>query len=102
MQFTSNTVRKLRHSPLAPFMVQVVTPTPANDNFCKPVNDEMFDASLRLFAEHGLGAARAARHQAEQAFFSNDMDRYAWWLGICRLLDRRMAMIAAHKLEANR
>ena len=79
----------------------------ANDNQAKPgtkgpakrgvgaANDQMLRAALRHFAEHGLGAAREARAQAEKAFFEGDRQAYAWWLGITRTLDRRLAAEAA-------
>jgi hypothetical protein len=51
----------------------------------------MLHAALRHFAEHGLGAARAARRQAEAAFFAGDRQTYDWWLAVCRTLDRRLA-----------
>jgi hypothetical protein len=61
-----------------------------------PANDQILRAALRHFAEHGLGAARAARMQAEQAFFAGDRQSYDWWLGITRTLDRRLAKEAEH------
>lgn len=54
-------------------------------------SDLILRAALRHFAEHGLGAARAARAQAEAAFFAGDRQSYEWWLGITRTLDRRLA-----------
>ena len=51
-------------------------------------------AALMHFAEHGLGAARAAREKAEAAFFAGDRAGYDWWLAITRTLDRRMAIEA--------
>lgn len=48
-------------------------------------------AALQLFARHGLGAARQARTNAEDAFFAGDRAGYDWWLGICRALDTRVA-----------
>lgn len=64
-----------------------------NDDAAHPVaaNDHLLHAALRHFAQHGLGAARAAREQAEQAFAQGDRQSYRWWLGITRTLDRRMA-----------
>ena len=53
--------------------------------------DHMMRAALRHFAEHGMGAAEAARQQAEQAHFTGDTEAYEWWLGVCRTLDRRLA-----------
>ena len=55
----------------------------------------LLHAALRHFAEHGLGAAREARAQAEAAFFAGDRQAYDWWLGITRTLDRRLAAEAA-------
>jgi hypothetical protein len=63
----------------------------ANDNAGGIGNDRMLRAALRHFAAHGLGAAEAARATAESAFFAGDRAEYRWWLGICRILDRRMA-----------
>ena len=67
------------------------TAAPANDNGNQAPGEEIFKASLRHFAEHGLGAARAARAQAQQAFFAGDRQAYDWWLSITRTLDRRLA-----------
>lgn len=67
----------------------------ANDN--RPLGapnaleDQVLRDALRHFAEHGLGAARAAREKAENAFFAGDRQAYDWWLGITRTLDRRLA-----------
>ena len=63
----------------------------ANDNGANAEHDQMLRAALRHFGEHGLGAARMARQSAETAFFAGDRERYDWWLGICRMLDRRLA-----------
>ncbi|EAQ30546.1 hypothetical protein NAP1_07200 [Erythrobacter sp. NAP1] len=68
----------------------------ANAGDHKPANDQMLRAALRHFAEHGLGAARQARAQAEKAFFEGDRQAYDWWLGITRTLDRRLAAEAAN------
>ncbi|MEO1729981.1 MAG: hypothetical protein AAFR64_04515 [Pseudomonadota bacterium] len=59
------------------------------------LHDEVLRAALRHFAQHGLGAARAARAQAEAAFFAGDRQAYEWWLGITRTLDRRLAQEAS-------
>ncbi len=67
------------------------TAAPANDNGNQAPGEEIFKASLRHFAEHGLGAARAARAQAQEAFFAGDRQAYDWWLSITRTLDRRLA-----------
>jgi hypothetical protein len=63
----------------------------ANDNSRGFGDDRLLRAALRHFAAHGLGAAEAARAEAERAFFAGDSAEYRWWLGICRMLDRRMA-----------
>ena len=99
MPSTSNVVRKFEHGPLS-YMLAARKPCSfANDNEEETVSEAMLEAALRHFAAHGLGAARAARHAAEQAFFAGKRDDYRWWLGICRILDRRMAIMAARKLE---
>lgn len=62
-----------------------------NDNFHGFGDDRLLRAALRHFAAHGLGAAEAARTEAERAFFAGETAEYRRWLGICRMLDRRMA-----------
>ena len=72
------------------------------NNACAELfNDQMLRAALRHFAQHGLGAARVARAQAEKAFFEGDRQAYDWWLGITRTLDSRMATDTA-KLPPHR
>lgn len=74
-----------------------------NDNAGGTNDDRMLRAALRHFAAHGLGAAEAARSNAETAFFAGDSTEYRWWLDICRMLDRRMAeAVAARRDAANR
>lgn len=64
----------------------------ANDNGGgKSTDPSIVEASLRHFAEYGLGAARAARYKAEQAFFAGDQSGFRLWQEICRQLDRRLA-----------
>lgn len=83
--------RSFPHSPLAWLRPGAEPGTAANDNGGLPENDLLLDAALRHFARHGIGAARAARAQAETAFFAGDRAGYDWWLAICRTLDRRLA-----------
>jgi hypothetical protein len=64
---------------------------PCNDNNAAHSDDALLRAALRHFAEHGLAAAGHARRRAEAAWFAGDRDAYRWWLGICRMLDRRLA-----------
>lgn len=64
----------------------------ANDNGAdRQAADKVLRAALHHFAQHGLGAAKVARAQAEKAFFDGDRETYDWWLGITRTLDRRLA-----------
>lgn len=72
----------------------------ANDNGRDGEGDHMLRAALRHFADHGLGAARAARSQAENAFFAGDRQTYDWWIAITRTLDRRIAIEAERSLAA--
>lgn len=64
----------------------------ANDNSSDVSSAAVLRDALKHFAVHGLGAAQHARDQAERAFFAGDRDTYQRWLGICRALDRRMAV----------
>ena len=89
-------------SPVARLVAPIARREAANDNgrysAAQVPNDQMLQAALRHFAEHGLGAARAARIKAEEAFFAGDRPAYDWWLGITRTLDRRIAAQAEKQL----
>ena len=54
-------------------------------------NDATLEAALRLFAVHGLSAARRAGEEAEDARVAGDLDKARWWIAVCRTLDRSMA-----------
>lgn len=84
--------RQLTGRPSAP--LSAVNDNPANDIASPPAHGEdaaMLAAALRLFAAHGLSAARQAEHRAEAAARLGDAEETAWWLGVCRMLDRRLA-----------
>lgn len=90
--------RSTAHSPVARALARKAHSRAANDNgdpaqmaAARSSFDNTMRAALRHFAEHGLGAALAARQQAEQAHFTGDRESYRWWLGVCRTLDRRLA-----------
>ena len=83
--------RTAERSPVARALTKRPVTCVANDDFSDPEHDRLLQASLRHFGEHGLSAARVARSHAEEAFFAGDRARYDWWLGICRMLDRRLA-----------
>lgn len=77
--------------------------TAANDGASTAQSDALLHAALRHFAKTGLGAADAASENARAAFFAGDRDGYDHWLGICRLLDARMAgAVAAREPDALR
>lgn len=81
-------------SPVARVLSRRTPGRAANDNGDLAgilANDNLIHAALRHFANHGMGAAREARKQAESAFFTGDRQGYDWWLGICRALDKRIA-----------
>ena len=67
------------------------TPLPANDDCNNPLEGQTVQAALRHFAVHGLNAARAARAEAERAFFKDDRAAYDHWMAITRILDRSFA-----------
>ena len=73
---------------------------PANDNGAGVAPDAMVIEALRHFAEHGLAAARHARSKARAAHAARDDAGYAYWLKVCRQLDRRMAATLERTLEA--
>lgn len=74
----------------------------ANDGASTARNDILLRAALRHFAETGLGAADAASEKAREAFFAGDRAGYDHWLGICRLLDARMAGAVEARKAATR
>ena len=86
--------RTIARSPVARVLSRRTPGRAANDNgelAGIQANDNLIHAALRHFANHGMGAAREARKQAETAFFAGDRQGYDWWLGICRALDKRIA-----------
>jgi hypothetical protein len=70
----------------------------ANDNGEPLRHDSVLRDALRLFADHGLGAAEVARNRAERAFFAGNSKDYRRWLAICRTLDRRVAACVAARV----
>lgn len=99
MQSNTRFVRKFEHGPLAYILAARKPSAFANDNGEASVSEAVLAASLRHFAQHGLSAARVAREKAEHAFFAGHSAQYRHWLGVCRALDKRMAMLAARELE---
>lgn len=92
--------RSAAHSPLARVFRRQAIERPANDN---GLRSEAFDLStlepaLRHFARYGLGAAMAARTEAEKALGAGDSVAYARWLGICSTFDRRLAASLERKV----
>jgi hypothetical protein len=83
------------HTRLSRAQARAAIARPANDNCYGEAQDAMLHAALHQFAKHGIGAAEHARQQAERAFFKGDRETYQWWLGICRLLDRRLSTALA-------
>lgn len=63
----------------------------ANDGIPAVESDTLLRAALLHFARTGLGAADVASDKAQEAFFVGDREGYDHWLGVCRLLDARMA-----------
>lgn len=83
--------RTSTRSPIARALTRREMGRAANDNGSED-DDRLLHAALRHFAEHGLGAAHQARLEAEKAFFAGDREAYDWWLGVCRTLDRQLAV----------
>ncbi len=57
----------------------------------RALDNEVLQAALRHFAQHGMGAATVARARAQSARLGGDRRSYDWWLAITRTLDRRLA-----------
>ena len=74
-----------------------------HENGClrSSTRDRLLRAALMQFATHGIGAARAARAQAEHAFFTGDRKSYDWWIGVTRTLDRRIAAEVERRISVN-
>lgn len=53
--------------------------------------DVLLAAALRLFAAHGLSAAKRACEAAEIATANGDSAGAAWWIAVCATLDGPMA-----------
>jgi hypothetical protein len=64
-------------------------PSPANDD--GDVEWEALASSLRHFAIHGLGAARAAFADAQAHWHCGDQEAMLRSLEICRAFDNRLA-----------
>lgn len=77
-------------------------PDVANDNgrtaTPRSHNDAMLMEALHLLVAKGLSAARFAGNEAESAAHAGDHVGYRWWIGVCHVLDARMAM----QIEARR
>ena len=93
--------RHTANSPLARALVRRSIERVANDNGDTEGNDRLLRAALMQFAKHGIGAARAARAQAEHAFFTGDRKSYDWWIGVTRTLDRRIAAEVERRIPLN-
>ncbi|MFM5924329.1 MAG: hypothetical protein ACKOPG_09105 [Novosphingobium sp.] len=74
----------------------------ANDNDDGARHDQVLKAALLHFAQHGLSAASEARDRARTAWYGRNSEGYRHWLGICRALDRRMAVALATNLSQRR
>ncbi|MCX7863701.1 MAG: hypothetical protein N2423_01475 [Novosphingobium sp.] len=73
-----------------------------NDNERNVSDDRMLWEALRHFARHGLHAAAQAADSAQAALAAGDQQGFAWWLAICRKLDRRMSeTLARHSALAS-
>lgn len=76
---------------------------PVNDNERETDgNDALLGEALRYFAKHGLRAAQSAADEAERARVAGDEPAHAWWAGICRTLDPRLADRIANEAALGR
>jgi hypothetical protein len=89
-------------SPMARALTRTAIGQAANDHgpgiaAATGMRDPVLQAALRHFAAHGVGAAAAAKGEAERALSAGDEQGYEWWLGICHRLDRRLARQLARR-----
>lgn len=91
-----------RRAMVRPSMAPGALPLAANDDLSDSEGEALLRAALRLFAAHGLGAARHAQAAAETAFFDGDRARYRWWLAVTRTLDRKLALETAGRMDCDR
>jgi len=87
-------------TPFAKVLIQRRQLSAANDNARISARDPLMAEALRHFAQYGLAAAAEARLKAEAAFFAGDRPAYDRWLGICRILDRRLARHVSLNVES--
>lgn len=76
--------RSTAHSPIARALARKALARAVNDNgdaamleAASTSFDSVMRAALMHFAEHGMGAAEAAAHQAEEAFRDGDATAFA-------------------------
>ena len=84
--------------PFARTQVVRIAARAANDNEDEGQRDAVLRAALRHFASLGLAAAADARDKARTAHYTGRREDYRHWLGICRALDRRMAVALSTNL----
>lgn len=94
LSFTgSNSRWDLAHSLVRP------APIAANDDtFDGWDSGAIFQAALRHFGTHGLGAARVACGEAEAALAAGDHAGAERWRDVCRALDKRAAAALDRRL----
>ncbi|MXO85577.1 hypothetical protein GRI38_05990 [Altererythrobacter aurantiacus] len=74
------------------FCRPVITPSKAANDNGKGARDRIdLRSALACFSQHGLGAAAAARSNAEAAHYVGDGAERSRWLSICRSFDAAMA-----------
>ena len=86
--------RRISCSPVARSLARRPLSGAANDD-ANPLESGLADptlhAALLHFAAYGLGAAQAAKDEAEGALAAGDRARFDHWLAVCHRLDRRLA-----------
>lgn len=97
LRFAAARPAALTYSFARTHMVRILAQA-ANDNDDNGRRDAILRAALKHFAQLGLAAASDARDKARTAHFAGKPDDYRHWLGICRTLDRRMAVALGNNL----
>lgn len=90
--------RRRDHAAIASALSPKVRLSHANDNTGSTSGNPVTHAALRLFAEHGLGAASHACEKAQAAVTDGNTRECRHWLSVCRMFDRRLANSWASRL----
>ena len=77
-----------------------VTSRTARANTGGAKDEALLEAALRLFAAHGMSAARRASEAAQIAAEGGDNATAEWWIAVCAMLDGPLAKALQRRFAA--